>query len=211
MKFYFDFLSPYSYLAFQWIKKNKVLLEQLDIPITYVPVMMGKLIHSYETKGPAEIESKRNFLFRDCLRYSAVSNIEFTPPKSLPFNSLYALRVALAATGQEQFDVIDAIFSAGWGKGTEIGEEESLRQVLRESGLNEELLEQTTSKEIRKALKQNTSQAFEAGVFGVPTFIYQDELFWGNDSTKYLEMVLAGKDPIDTDKYNNFLNNYPFN
>lgn len=211
MDFYFDFLSPYSYLAFQWIKKNRVLLDQLKIEINYVPVMMGKLIHSFDTKGPAEIESKRNFLFKDCLRYSSVHNIAFTPPKELPFNSLYSLRVVIAASPSNKFDIVDAIFSAGWARGEEIGEEDSLRSILSERELDCSLLDKTTSKDIRRELKQNTSEAFKRGVFGVPSFIYKDELFWGNDSTKYLELVLAGKDPLDKEKFNNFINSYPFN
>ncbi len=210
MNFYFDFLSPYSYLAFQWIKKNKVLLDKLDIQVKYIPIMMGKLIHSYDTKGPAEIESKRNFLFKDCLRYAKLSNIPFIPPKSLPFNSLYSLRVAIVAESNK-FEVIDSIFSAGWGRGLEIGEEDSLRLIFKEAGLDDSLLESTTSKEVRRELKKNTKDAFENGVFGVPTFIYKDELFWGNDSTKYLELALAGKDPLDSEKFNKFINDYPFN
>jgi len=211
LRFYFDFLSPYSYLAFQWIKKNKVLLEGLSISVEYIPVMLGKLIHSYETKGPAEIESKRNYLFKDCLRYSNLNGIAFTPPKSLPFNSLYSLRLSIAASGEEKFKLIDEIFAAGWGRGEEIGEEENLLEVLKRSGIDASLMEQTTSKEIRRALKVNTSKAIENGVFGLPCFIFKDELFWGNDSTKYLELFIAGKDPLDINKYNNFITNYPFN
>lgn len=211
MRFYFDFLSPYSYLAFQWLKKNKVLLEGLEIEVEYIPVMLGKLIHSYETKGPAEIESKRNYLYKDCLRFASTHGIEFNTPKNLPFNSLYSLRLAIAASEEEKFKLIDAIFSAGWGKGEEIGEEEELLNILEQAEIDTSLMEQTTSKEVRRALKVNTSDAIKIGVFGLPTFIYKDELFWGNDSTKYLEEFIAGKDPLNKEKYQEFITNYPFN
>jgi 2-hydroxychromene-2-carboxylate isomerase len=211
MEFYFDFLSPYSYLAFQWIKKNKVLLDSLKVPVTYRPVIMSKLIHSYDTKGPAEIESKRNFLFKDCLRYSAIHGIDFNTPKSLPFNSLYALRLVLAVEKERRFELIDAIYNAGWAMGKEIGEEGPLLEILEQADFDNSLMDQTTSKEIRRELKENGRRAIDNGVFGLPSFIYNEELFWGNDSTKYLELALANKDPMDKNKYNNFINNHPFN
>ena len=211
MEFYFDFLSPYSYLAFQWLKKNKVLLDSLKVTVTYRPVVMSKLIHSYDTKGPAEIESKRNFLFKDCLRYSAMHSISFKTPMSLPFNSLYSLRLVLAAKEDRRFELIDAIYQAGWAEGRELGEEESLLDILEEAGFDKSLMDETTSKEIRRELKENNKMALEKGVFGLPSFIYEGELFWGNDSTKYLELVLAGKDPMNKEQFNNFLNNHPFN
>ncbi|CBW27232.1 putative isomerase [Halobacteriovorax marinus SJ] len=211
MDFYFDFLSPYSYLAFQWLKKNKSLLESLNIEVNYLPTILSKLIHSYETKGPAEIKSKREYLFKDCVRYSVLNDIPFNTPKTLPFNSLYALRLVLASEPSKRFDLIDAIFTKGWGRGGEIGTEESLIELLQELGIDESLMEKTTSKEIRIELKGVLKEAISKGVFGLPTFIYKEELFWGNDSTKYLELFIANKDPLDQNKYNNFLKNHPFN
>ncbi len=211
MDFYFDFLSPYSYLAFQWIKKNKTLLKSLNIEIEYHPTILSKLIHSYETKGPAEIKSKRDYLFKDCVRYSNVNNIEFNTPKTLPFNSLYALRLVLACEDSKKFELIDAIFNKGWARGEEIGEEEDLLEVLKEIDLPESLMEETTSKDVRKKLKGVLKSALDKGVFGLPTFIYKDELFWGNDSTKYLELFIANKDPLDKNKYEKFLKDHPFN
>lgn len=211
MDFYFDFLSPYSYLAFQWLKKNQALLKSLDIKVNFQPTILSKLIHSYETKGPAEIESKRNYLFKDCLRYASLNGVDFCTPKTLPFNSLYALRLVLACPEENKFELIDSIFTKGWGKGEEIGEEDSYLEILRENGLPVEMMEQTTSKEIRRELKQILTKATNNGVFGLPTFIYQNELFWGNDSTKYLELFIANKDPIDQNKYDNFLKDHPFN
>ncbi len=211
MDFYFDFLSPYSYLAFQWLKKNRSLLDSLSIEINFHPTILSKLIHSYETKGPAEIESKRNYLFKDCLRYSSLNKISFNTPKTLPFNSLYALRLVLACPRDKKFDLVDSIFTKGWGRGEEIGEEEEFFEILKENGLPNSLMEETTSKEVRKELKQVLTNATSKGVFGLPTFIYKDELFWGNDSTKYLELFIANKDPIDQNKYENFLKSHPFN
>jgi len=209
-EFYFDFLSPYSYLGFQWLKKNKFLIEKLNYKIVFMPVALGQVIKSYDTKGPAEIPTKRNYLFKDCLRYSKVNSIKFTTPKTLPFNSLYVLRMALALNGEEQFRFIDAVYTAGWAEGKEIGEVEDLEELLSELSFDTSLIEAASDREIRKKLKENNKVALEKGVFGLPSFYVQGELFWGNDSTKYLELFLKGEDPLEQNKYKDFLNNHPF-
>ena len=83
IEFYFDFLSPYSYLAWNWVRQN---LNKYNF--SFYPVPLASLIRNYETKGPAEIEPKRNYLFKHCLRYAELNRIPFHPPHQLPFNSL---------------------------------------------------------------------------------------------------------------------------
>jgi 2-hydroxychromene-2-carboxylate isomerase len=209
-EFYYDFLSPYSYLGFQWLKKNKLLLETLKYRVVFRPVVLGQIIKSYDTKGPAEIPTKRNFLFKDCLRYSKLNNIPFTTPKTLPFNSLYVLRMSLALKGEEQFRFIDEVFKAGWASGEEIGEPEDLEKLLISLDFNKNLLDAASDKEFRKELKMNNKMALEKGVFGLPAFYVNNELFWGNDSTKYLEYFIKGEDLLDKEKYQNFLDKHPF-
>lgn len=208
LEFFFDFQSPYSYLGFQWLKKNKVLLDHLNIEIKYKPVFLAQVIKYYETKGPAEITSKRNYLFKNCLRYAAKNNIEFNIPKTLPFNSLYILRIVEGASQESKLELIDLFFSAGWQKGCEIGEESSIREILLAKKMSVELMEHSTSKEVRVAMKKNYKNAIRKGVFGVPTFIIDDELFWGNDSLSDLEAFLTGADLLDTKKYDYFIKNY---
>ncbi len=209
-EFYFDFLSPYSYLGFQWLKKNKVLLEALKYKITFRPVILGQIIKSYDTKGPAEIATKRNYLFKDCLRYSKLHSIPFSTPKTLPFNSLYVLRMALALNGAEQFRFIDYIYTAAWAHGEEVGESEDLERLLSAGNFDESLLEAASDKEIRRKLKSNNKMALEKGIFGLPSFYVKEELFWGNDSTSHLELFLKNEDPLDKNKFSDFINKHPF-
>ena len=115
IKYFFDFSSPYSYLSWENLKKDGM-FEKYDF--SFYPVTLATIIHHYETKGPAEIAPKRKYLFKDCLRFAQLNEIEFTPPKELPFNSLYSLRLAMAEVAKEsQWAVIDSIFSAGWQDG----------------------------------------------------------------------------------------------
>lgn len=200
IEFYFDFLSPYSFMAWTWVKKAPYEFE-------YIPVSVPSIIAAYDTKGPAQINPKRNYLFKDLLRYSKLNNITFMAPKFLPFNSLYALRFALKSTaGDKQKEIIDAIFIAGWADGRDIGSDEVLKEVLKEKNLlSDDLILKMESKEARADLKKNIEIALGKEIFGVPSFIVQDEMFWGNDSTKYLEMFLHGNDPLDQKKYQDYL------
>ncbi len=210
IKFYFDFISPYSYLAWNWVRNSQEDFE-------FIPVSIASIVSHYETKGPAQIEPKRNYLFRDLLRKSKLENIPFVLPKSLPFNSLYALRLALLETSKGdvilQKKIIDALFLAGWTRGEELGSDDSLKVILKNANLfDEELFARMESKESRVLLKKNIEEALGLGVFGVPSFILsnkdQPELFWGQDSIAHLKMALSGEDPLDLDKYHNCLTQF---
>ena len=205
IEFYFDFLSPYSYLAWTWVRTAPADFE-------YHPVSIPSIVSSYETKGPAQIKPKRNFLFKDLLRFTKLNQIPFTTPKNLPFNSLYALRLSLkSVAGELQKEVIDSIFRAGWEYGLDIGNDDVLKEVLRSKNLPvEQLFLKMEEKESRMQLKSNIENALKKEVFGVPTFFVDEEMFWGNDSIKYLEMYLAGNDPLDHEKYKNFINKHQF-
>ena len=109
LNFYFDFLSPFSYFA--WIN----LQRYPELTIHYKPVALGPLLNHWGIKGPGEVEPKREFLLKQCLRYAASNKIEFTTPKTHPFNSLYALRLALkSSAGELQSEVIKTLWQAGW-------------------------------------------------------------------------------------------------
>lgn len=205
INFYFDFLSPYSYVAWTWVRAQ-------DYDFTYIPVSIPSIISHYGTLGPAQIKPKRNYLFKDLLRYTKMNNIPFTSPKNLPFNSLYALRLALAeVSGESQKEVIDTIFRAGWEHGLDIGSDDVLREILAQKGQPvEDLFAKMEAREARIHLKNNISKALEQDLFGVPSFLVDEEIFWGNDSIKYLEMYLAGSDPLDHEKYQNFLSKHEF-
>jgi 2-hydroxychromene-2-carboxylate isomerase len=207
IEFYFDFLSPYSYVAWTWLRKQ-------SYEFNCVPVSIPSIIAYYETKGPAQIRPKRNYLFKDLLRFTKLHQIPFVTPKQLPFNSLYALRLALfEVAGPDQNNIIDIIFRAGWEKGLDIGNEEVLRDLLSHHKLSlpvDEIFLKMEAKESRLHLKNNISMALKKDIFGVPTFLVDEEIFWGNDSIKYLEMYLAGTDPLDQEHYLRFLNKHQF-
>ncbi len=204
LNFYFDFLSPYSYLAWMKIRDYN---EEMD----FYPVPLSKIIKFYETKGPAEIAPKREFLMKDLIRKCILENIPFQPPKQLPFNSLYALRICLkGVSGNLQRELIDLFFQSSWGQGKDIDSEESIQKLFFEADRDDfvDLLARSMSKEARIEMKTNISCALDKGAFGVPTFVVDDELFWGVESIDNLRLYLDGKDPLSLEQYEYFLNRY---
>lgn len=196
--YYFDFLSPFSY--FSWINTAE-LRQNSDYQIELKPVVMGTLFNNWGIKGPGEIAPKRVQMLKYCFQYAALNNIDFIPPKTHPFNPLYALRLATNACSKEhQEKVINLLWNFCWGKGNELGDEDALIELLDNEGLDgKELLESTYQREVKLELKINTKEAIAHKVYGVPSFVYNNELYWGNDSIVFLTRALKD-DPIQWDK-----------
>lgn len=208
LNFYFDFLSPFSYFA--WMKLQ-VVAKELNLKVNYKPVALGPLLNHWQIKGPGEVTPKREFLLKQCLRYAAKHQIEFTTPKTHPFNSLYALRLALKGTaGDSQEKVIEALWKAGWQTRIDMGEPEELLAALRRHDLPaDELYEKSFTKEAKVELKSNIQEAISYGAFGVPSFVVDGELFWGNDAIEDLRNFILGNDPLDREKLQNLLDSTP--
>jgi 2-hydroxychromene-2-carboxylate isomerase len=208
LNFYFDFLSPFSFFA--WLKLEH-LKNELNLKVNYRPVALGPLLNHWQIKGPGEVRPKREFLLKQMLRYAALNKIEFTTPKTHPFNSLYALRLSLKGVGGEhQERVIGTLWRAGWQTRIDMGEPDELLNALRENDLpQDELYEKSFSREAKAELKNNINEAIGKGVFGVPSFVVDDELFWGADAMEDLKAFIKGEDPLDREKYHTLLSSTP--
>ncbi len=206
LDFYFDYLSPYAY--FSW-RKLADFCQEHNLELNPQPVVFGKLLDHWGQLGPAEIPPKREWLAKYCNRYAHLHGFEMNPPKYHPFNSLTALRLSLVEVcGEHQNKVINAIFEAGWAQGKDIGNPQVLSDILNGLSLNgEALCQQIQEANIKEILKQNTSDAIERGVFGVPTMIIGGQLFWGNDQFEHMTLYVTGNDPLEVDKVNASLKN----
>ena len=199
--FYFDFISPYAYFA--W-RKLPALAKKYNREIEAHPVVFGKLLDKWGQLGPAEIPPKRNWLNEYCFRYAALNGFKYNPPKKHPFNPLAALRMSLKeVSGDDQLRVIDSIFEEGWSHGADLGDLSTLTSLLTRQSIDGETLSKKVSEsEIKELLIDETTYAIEKGVFGVPTIIIDDNLFWGNDQMDHIELLLDGKDPLDRERLN---------
>ena len=208
LNFYFDFLSPFSYFA--WMKLDHF-SKDLNVRINLKPVALGPLLNHWQIKGPGEIEPKREFLLKQCLRFAENNNYPFTTPKTHPFNSLYALRLALkGVSGNHQARVVETFWKAGWQKRIDMGEPEELLKELRDNDLPaDELYEKSFTREAKVELKNNIQEAISFGAFGVPSFVTDDELFWGMDSMSDLRDFILGQDKLDRAKLKSLLASTP--
>ena len=208
LNFYYDFLSPFSYFA--WLKLPE-LKQKFDLKVHYKPIALGPVLNHWQIKGPGEVVPKREFLLKQMLRYAAQNNIEFTTPKTHPFNSLYALRLTLTSVaGELQEKVIEVLWRAGWQKRIDMGEpDEVIEELTRHHLPAQELYEKSFSKEAKQELKNNIQEAISHGVFGVPSFVVDQELFWGADSMENLMNFIDGKDNLDREKLNFLLSSTP--
>ena len=197
--FFFDFLSPFSYFA--WKNHRKILGDNLEI--NYRPLLMGKLFSHWEIKGPGEIAPKRYAMLKSCFRYAAKHNIPFNPPEQHPFNPLYSLRLATKeCSKEEQFKVIDTLWDMIWAQGKEGDNPDEIETALNKSGLDSNLLmENAFSRDAKLAVKQNTKDALEVGLFGVPSFVVKEEFFWGNDALKDLKTFIESGDSFDLELF----------
>ncbi|MDH3625819.1 MAG: 2-hydroxychromene-2-carboxylate isomerase [Myxococcales bacterium] len=195
LRFYFDYLSPYSYLAWQEIP---LVARRHALQLKPTPVLLAALLDHHGHKGPGEIAPKRAYVFKDCVRRAATLGVPFEPPFSHPFNPLPALRVTMLDMGEERrLKLITRLFAATWAEARDVSSPEVVGAICNEVGVPN-ALERVQDPVIKQRLRDVTTEAIELGVFGVPTMLIGDELFWGTDSLRYFESHLAGDDPVST-------------
>lgn len=192
--FYFDYVSPYAYLAWTQIRD---LAAPYGRDVTPIPVLFAGLLSAHGNVGPAEIPAKRRYILRDVARTAAGNGIPLALPPSHPFNPLLALRVTCAELDTPHLGrLVDAMYRAVWGTGGGAETVEQVTEVLVTVGLDPaDVLARAAAPEVKARLRANTDAAIAAGVFGVPTMIADGELFWGFDAFPNLDQFLAGAAP----------------
>lgn len=179
---YFDFISPFAYLAWP---KVRALSEQHAI--TFKPLLLGGLLERNGTKGPAEIPSKRIASYRHVVWQARQQGVPFVFPPMHPFNPIPALRLCIAAGNTP--DAINAIFRWLWVDGRAGDSVETLAPLAAQLGITDPAALATP--EVKDALRRNFDDAIAGQVFGVPTLAIDGELFWGNDAIDFALAVIA--------------------
>ena len=177
---YFDFVSPYSYLCLHRLK------ELPGVSISWRPVLFAGLLNHWGQKGPAEIPAKRVWTYRWCTWRARELGIDFRFPASHPFNPLHHLRLCIAAGNTPE--AIGRIFDDIWTSGAEATDPKRFSSLCRDLQISESRLADPAVKNI---LRENTEEAASRGVFGVPSFAVDGEVFWGADSLEFLKAFLA--------------------
>ena len=190
---YFDFLSPFSYLQLAEFGRLPP-----DLEVTYRPVLFAGLLGHWKHKGPAEIPAKRVQTYRWCHWYAARHSIPFRMPPAHPFNPLRPLRLAVAQGAEP--GLVQAIFDAIWAEGRDPSDDGEWQTLTARLGIAD-ADEAIARPEVKEALRRGTEEAAVRGVFGIPTFVIGGELFWGLDTTDLVLDYLNDPNMLKTGEY----------
>ena len=181
INFYFDFISPYSYLA----HKKIIDLNQRN-NFDYKPILLGGLHNLGNITPPAFNEKKMKNMKNDCILISKKNNISFKWNDKFPINSLYLMRGYLFVEENKKDEFIDECFEAYWKNNIDISIKENLNEILLNCKIDQNLFnEGIKTQKIKDELRELTNQAFKLDVFGAPTFLINDKLFWGQDRMNF--------------------------
>ena len=179
--FYFDFVSPYTYLA-----HKKIYNLNKRINFNYKPILLGGLHNLGNITAPAFNERKMKNMKNDCILIAKKNQIDFKWNQNFPINSLYLMRGFIFIDNNKKDEFLDVCFNAYWRDNLDISKEESLNKILDKCKIDHNLFKKgINDQEIKDKLKLLTSIAFENDVFGAPTFVVNKKLFWGQDRLDY--------------------------
>jgi len=181
--FYFDFISPYSYLAY---KKINILKEEKDIIFNYKPILLGGLHNLLSITAPAFIKPKLKHMISDCNLIAKKDNFAFTWNSKFPINSLNIMRGYLFINKDIKDLYLNIMFEAYWKNNLDISNEEILLTLLKKCKVDlDSFLEGIKDTKIKDELKHATQEAHNKEIFGAPTFVVNNKIFWGQDRLEF--------------------------
>jgi 2-hydroxychromene-2-carboxylate isomerase len=186
--FYFDPISPYAYLAFE---RLPVALEGLSYSVSYRPVLFAGMLEQHGQKGPAEIEPKRAWTFRQVHWLAHQHGVELQTPAEHPFNPLALLRLAIACSpvdGTPSRHVCEQVLRHVWRGGANANDPVRLAELTARLAPSRS----PADADVKQALKDATNQAIALGVFGVPSLVVDGKVFWGLDALPMLRDFITG-------------------
>ena len=182
--FYFDFVSPYSFLAHKEIIKIE---KKNSIKIKYKPVLLGGLHNLHGIKAPAFIPAKAKHMIRDCKLIAEKNKIKFKFNSYFPIRSLNLMRGVLVAE-EDNFKsyYIENIYNSIWQDGLNMNDENIIQKILKNLSINPKtFFLRSTSSLIKDSLRIKTNEAYEKGIFGAPSFVVNNKIFWGQDRIEF--------------------------
>jgi 2-hydroxychromene-2-carboxylate isomerase len=185
--FYFDFISPFAYLAFEQLPE---VLQGHSYQVRYRPVLFASLLQQHGQLGPAEIPGKRDWTYRQVLWLAHRHGIALQMPARHPFNPLPLLRLAVACgiDGEPSRYVTETLFRHVWCGGLDAVDAERLQALVDALAPGRDLQDAG----VKAQLRQFGDEAAALGLFGVPSLVVDGKVFWGLDALPMLRDYLAG-------------------
>ena len=181
--FYFDFISPYSYLAH---KKIKLSNKKDELRINYKPILLGGLHKLGGITAPAFNERKMKNMKSDCELVALKNKIDFKWNTKFPINTLYLMRGYLAIKDNLKEKFFNICFDAYWKDNIDISNEKNVSKILDLLKIDKDkFFKDIQNIQIKDKLKRLTNEAFEMDIFGAPTFVVNNKIFWGQDRLDY--------------------------
>tara|TARA_B100000963_G_scaffold154791_1_gene134746 strand:+ start:479 stop:1057 length:579 start_codon:yes stop_codon:yes gene_type:complete len=180
LDFYFDIISPYAYIAHRKILKYK------NTVFNYKPIFLGGLHNLAGINAPAFNRYKMKNMVNDCNLVSEKNNIKFKWNTNFPINSLSIMRGYLCVANEKKNDYLNCFFDAYWKDDLDLSKKEIISKLLSKLNINsDEFFASIKEQSIKDKLKKLTTDAFNKEVFGAPTFIINNKIFWGQDRLEY--------------------------
>ncbi len=187
IEFYFDTVSPFSYLAWYAIH-NEISKIDDNIKIKYLPIFLIRIFKAHGIISPISIAAKREYSQKDLLRWAQKYNINLKFPYKMPFISLYSLKFFIAINDiVQQKKFMDRFMSAIWSEQKNGADTSVIKDSAKDVGLDaKKLAKKAISFEVKQKLDANNKKAITKGIFGVPSFVIGKELFFGNDRINFV-------------------------
>ena len=181
--FYFDFISPYSYLAH---KKIQIINKEKNIIFNYKPIIVGGLHNLQGITAPAFIKPKLKHMISDCNLIAKKDNFTFMWNSKFPINSLNIMRGYIFVNNDIKDLYLNIMFDAYWKNNLDISNEEILITLLKKCKINlDSFLVGVKDLKIKDGLKKVTQEAHDKEIFGAPTFVVNGKIFWGQDRLEF--------------------------
>jgi len=181
IEFYFDFISPYTYLGHKRIEN-----EGSGINFNYKPILLGGLHKLWNITPQAYIEPKKEFMIMDCKMVSKKFKIDFIFNSKFPINTIKLMRGCLVLENDQLKEYIKLVFDAYWKNNEDVNDNKVLSKILNQIDIKlEEFEDRIEKNDVKEKLKKFTSDAFKKKIFGAPTFVINNKNFWGQDRFEY--------------------------
>ena len=179
--FYFDFISPYTYLAYK-----KIQSLPKDIKINYKPILLGGLHNLEGITAPAFIKPKLKHMISDCDLIANKNKSNFIWNSKFPINSLSVMRGYLFINAENRELYLNVMFDAYWKDNLDISNEKILKNLLEKCKINSiKFFDGIKDLRIKDELKSITQEAHDKEIFGAPTFVVNNKIFWGQDRLEF--------------------------
>ena len=180
--FYFDFISPYSYLAHKKIEN----IKEKKISFNYKPVLVGGLHKLQNITAPAFIKPKLKHVISDCELIAKKNKFNFIWNSKFPINSLNIMRGYLFIGDEVKNLYLNKMFDANWRDNLDTSNEEILKSILQKCKINlNDFFSGIKDPKIKNELKIITQIAHDKEIFGAPTFVVNNKIFWGQDRLEF--------------------------